>query len=336
MCIFLNYNSSSMCDTPVISVIVPAYNAMPYLPKLIESLKLQTFNNWEMVCVDDCSTDGTWEYLQQVSATDARIRIHQLPRNSGSAKIPRDTAAKLSSAAWLCPIDADDWIEPQYMEILLQKQKETQADMVLSSCIQVDAAGGKELERIPAGDFDLSKIYSSEEAINLTLRAWKISLAGALIPKFVWCNSEVFMDSEFTHLNADEYSSRELLGSVESIVCSTAKYFYRMHSGSVTHDNTRSAEQIYTDYRLFQYARKKFSHRTVLRTYSRYIEGLFSITKKILRKVYPVSPDVLDYIKAALSGLNALDIWRTDLPVSIRIKYIVRLKHYKSSLEKIS
>ena len=231
--------------------------------------------------MDDVSTDGTWGFLQQASQNDSRIRIHRLEVNSGSAKIPRDTAATMSRGVYVCPIDADDWIEPAYLEKLLQKQKETQAKMVLPQSTGIDEITGQHLFVIPDEESYFSKVFSAEEAFNLTLQAWKLQATGALIPKHVWCNSEVFMDSEFNHINADEFASRELLGNAESIACSTAKYFYRMHSASITHDDSRTAEHIYTDYRLYQYAQKKFGPGTVRRAYSRYIESLCSITKYI-------------------------------------------------------
>ena len=332
----MSNSKPSDISQPLVSIITPAYNARNHLPKLIECLQNQSVTNWELVCVDDVSTDGTWEFLQQASQSDSRILIHRLKVNSGSAKIPRDTAAQMSNSLYVCPIDADDWVEPLYIEKLIQKQKETQADMVLSQCIGIDDLSGRQLFLIPDEQFNFSTTLSAEEAFNMTLRTWQITASGALIPKQTWCNSEVFMNTEFTHLNADEFVSRELLGSVGSIACSTAKYFYRMHSGSVTHDNSRTAEQIYTDYRLYQHAQKKFDSKTVRRVYSRYIECLFSITKKILRKVYPVSPPVMNYIEKAFSRINIQDILRTDLPISTKIKYITRLNHYKRSINTYS
>ena len=67
--------------TPMVSVLMPVYNGMPYLPLAVESILKQTFTDFEFIIVNDCSTDSSIEYLQ--SLQDTRIVLVDLPRNLG-------------------------------------------------------------------------------------------------------------------------------------------------------------------------------------------------------------------------------------------------------------
>ena len=69
----------------LVSVITPAYNCAKYIGKTIESVQAQTYDNWEMVIVDDCSTDNTREVVESYSKDDPRVRYICLNENSGAA-----------------------------------------------------------------------------------------------------------------------------------------------------------------------------------------------------------------------------------------------------------
>lgn len=89
---------------PLVSVFMPVYNAMPFLPEAVESIRAQTFGDWEMLIVDDGSTDGSWEFLQSVP--DCRIRLLRQPHQGPAA------ASNLALAAcrgeFAARMDADD------------------------------------------------------------------------------------------------------------------------------------------------------------------------------------------------------------------------------------
>lgn len=93
-----------------ISVIIPVFNVEAYLSQAMESLRLQTHVDWEAVCVDDGSTDGSSGVLDEYKAADARFRvIHQ--RNSGTV-IARKRAVAASTGDYLLFLDPDDWLDP--------------------------------------------------------------------------------------------------------------------------------------------------------------------------------------------------------------------------------
>ena len=70
---------------PKISIITPAYNCEKYLPDAVKSVLSQTFTDWELLIIDDCSKDNTYRYMKKLAEKDKRIRIFQNKVNSGSA-----------------------------------------------------------------------------------------------------------------------------------------------------------------------------------------------------------------------------------------------------------
>lgn len=88
------------------SVVTPAYNAEKYIAQAIESVQAQGFETWEMIIVDDGSTDGTLEVIQQYANSDARIKVVQ--NNHGGVSEARNTGIKLAKYEWIALLDADD------------------------------------------------------------------------------------------------------------------------------------------------------------------------------------------------------------------------------------
>ena len=94
-----------------LSVIVPVYNVAPYLRECLDSLLAQTCADWEAVCVDDGSTDGSGAILDEYAANDPRFRvIHQ--KNAG-VSAARNAAIDVAKGEWIAFLDADDAVSPR-------------------------------------------------------------------------------------------------------------------------------------------------------------------------------------------------------------------------------
>ena len=98
---------------PHFSVIMPLYNKAPYVRKAVESVVGQTYTDWELVVVDNGSTDGSGEVVAGFS--DARIRMVRLAENIGPGGA-RNYGVAESAVPWICFLDADDWWEPTFLE----------------------------------------------------------------------------------------------------------------------------------------------------------------------------------------------------------------------------
>lgn len=91
----------------LVSIVMPAYNSGKFIGKAIDSVIAQTYRNWELIVVDDASTDNTAGVVDKYTKKDSRIKYHRLDKNSGAA-VARNTAVKLARGKYMAFIDSDD------------------------------------------------------------------------------------------------------------------------------------------------------------------------------------------------------------------------------------
>lgn len=97
--------SCGAVDHGLVSIVMPNYNSACYLQKTIESVLAQTYQNWELLFVDDCSTDDSMQIIR--SFQDERIHVYQNEKNSGAA-ISRNYALRMAKGKWIAFLDSDD------------------------------------------------------------------------------------------------------------------------------------------------------------------------------------------------------------------------------------
>lgn len=97
----------------LVSIIMPSYNTAPYISSSIQSVINQTYNNWELIIVDDCSTDNTEDVLSEIK--DERIRFFKNEKNSGAA-VSRNKALREAKGQWVAFLDSDDLWMPDKLE----------------------------------------------------------------------------------------------------------------------------------------------------------------------------------------------------------------------------
>jgi glycosyltransferase involved in cell wall biosynthesis len=100
---------------PLVSVMLPCFNAAATLPLALASLRAQTLADWECLCVDDGSRDATWPLLESVARRDPRFRIERFARNRGRGAA-RQRALEVARGSYLAFLDADDWMYPERLE----------------------------------------------------------------------------------------------------------------------------------------------------------------------------------------------------------------------------
>lgn len=127
---------------PLVSVIMPAYNASQYIEESIRSVQAQTVTNWELIVVDDCSIDDTCFLVRMIAESDQRIRLIHNETNSGVAKT-RNRAIDMARGLYVAFLDSDDIWHPEKLKKQLQYMAQTGADLVYASYAIVDAEGAK-------------------------------------------------------------------------------------------------------------------------------------------------------------------------------------------------
>lgn len=130
---------------PEISVIMPVYNAEKYLSAALDCLRKQTFDDFEVICVNDGSTDSSLRILEQTSAEDGRFKVFSQP-NSGQSG-GRNTGLDKASGGFLMFMDNDDLMHPQALEFLIREQKRSGAQVVCHSHRRIPENGTLEAYR---------------------------------------------------------------------------------------------------------------------------------------------------------------------------------------------
>jgi len=132
-------NESRMGGAPLVSIMMPCFNAERTLPMALASLRAQTYENWEALVVDDGSSDRTWDLLQGFG--DPRLRLERFDRNRGRGAA-RQRCLEMASGALLSFLDADDWLFPEKLGVQVPLMEEHPEVVVLSgACVITDANG---------------------------------------------------------------------------------------------------------------------------------------------------------------------------------------------------
>ena len=113
-----------------VSVIIPVYNVEKYLAECLDSVINQTLKDIEIICVDDCSTDGSPTILEEYKNREPRITVitHERNRGLGAA---RNTGMEAASGQYVWFVDSDDWIAPQACQLLYDTAKTNDVDVLL-------------------------------------------------------------------------------------------------------------------------------------------------------------------------------------------------------------
>lgn len=210
---------------PQISIIMAVYNTEMYLRQSIESVIQQTFTNWELIIIDDGSTDQSASICDEMAANDARIKvIHK--KNSGQAD-SRNLAIEMAQGDFIGFVDSDDWIEPNMYECLLEYQAKHNADAVMCRYFEeyTNGAVPQELDEKLIGSFDNRRIIQIiyNEIINVL---WSCLLRRELIHEKIPAHR--FMEDNAVLIKWFSHSQR-------TVICADKLYHYRMRKGSVMH-----------------------------------------------------------------------------------------------------
>lgn len=212
---------------PLVSIVTPVYNVEKFLPQCIESVQAQTFPDWELILVDDGSTDGSGDICDRYAAADSRIRVvHK--SNSGQAD-SRNIGISMARAELVGFVDSDDWIEPRMYEILYNTLMDNGAD--ISICGYFMSYVGSEK---PFGDGGAQFVLSGREALDKILDDREIR-------SFLWDKlfkremiTEKFPESYYY----EDYSTlfKWFANAGKVAIRAIPLYHYRQRAGSTDHD----------------------------------------------------------------------------------------------------
>lgn len=241
-----------------VTFVMPAFNAEKYIGEAIRSVINQSFTDWELVVVDDGSTDSTPDIVRSYAENNPNIRLLFMDSPSGSAYQPRKRAIIEAKAPIVAPIDADDVLPENYLLTLLNRRQNTNADIVYPTAWLFNETSEPELF-LPSDKAIAERVYAGRDAVELTLCGWKINCGGGLISRQLYIDCYKMYDANVNHVCADELLSRQLLFNSEKVAFSDAKYFYRKNQESVTRrKSVRSFDFLLNDRLLADFVKSSY------------------------------------------------------------------------------
>lgn len=137
-----------------VSIIVPVFNVERYLPRCLESILAQTYQNIDVVLVDDGSTDGSGRICDEAASTDARFSV--IHKANGGLSDARNYGLEVASGEWIFFLDSDDYISPYCIEAMLDVAHASEAEIAECRFVSVDDSTSIEWKR-PTGGYELHR-----------------------------------------------------------------------------------------------------------------------------------------------------------------------------------
>ena len=128
--------------TPLVSVIMPAYNTERFIAEAIDSVIRQTVTDWELIVINDSSDDATREIVKRYVKKYARIHLYENAQNLGVAKT-RNRGLELCNGRYVALLDSDDYWHPNFLEKMVCCAERTNADLTYCSYELIDECGDK-------------------------------------------------------------------------------------------------------------------------------------------------------------------------------------------------
>ena len=296
---------------PKATVIVPVYNVEAYLEKCVDSILAQTEPDFELLLVDDGSTDNSGALCDKLAQKDSRIQvIHQKNQGLGGA---RNTGIKAASGDWVLLVDSDDWIEPELLEKTLETGLREEADLVMFGFRSVDEQGNTLQTVVEDVPTDQGLTLKDHPDLLLTApSAWRrlyrrelLVRTGILYPPRVWYE--------------DIRTTPKLLAAADRVVfLSYVGYDYLSRTGSITKNQNADRNQeilwafddllpYFQEQGLFERYRQELCYLTLFHAYL-----TASVRVLLIDRKHPLLGEFRDY----------LNKWFPDYR---RCKYLPRL-----------
>ena len=187
----------------LISVVIPVYNVKKYLKRCLKNVTAQTYENLEIILIDDGSTDGSTEICDELSVTDSRIVVFH--KKNGGLSSARNSGVKIANGKYVCFIDSDDTVDCNYVETLYQTILKYSVDLAICSHrviydkkIPIDMSTG-ESGKIEA-EVALKRLLYSD---GIDTSSWAKMFKKSLLEKHPFPEGRNFEDAATTYLYID-------------------------------------------------------------------------------------------------------------------------------------
>ena len=257
----------------LVTVVVPIYNVEKYLDRCVSSIVNQSYRNLEIILVDDGSLDSCPEMCDQWAMRDNRIKV--VHKENAGLGMARNTGINCATGEYICFFDSDDYIEPDTIEVCMQRARKESADIIAFGNDKVTQKGKVCAKRVPNPP---KTVFLGEEIVqmllpkalyydtdtgenwNLLLSAWTAIYAMKTIQRNDWR-----FVSEREIISEDFYSLLSLYAAADKVVIiNNVYYHYVMNPVSLTH--TYRADRYYK-LKIFYHEMLKLSEDISIHSY---------------------------------------------------------------------
>ena len=215
---------------PLISVVIPVYNTEQYLSRCLDSALAQTFHDFELICVNDGSTDNSKCILEEYAKKDKRIKI--INQSNQGLSLARNNGLKDIRTPYVCFLDSDDSIDETFLMDLYQAALETDADVVMTGTRYI----GNKIKNDPFRETVLTN-FKDKIVILPHGGCWNKMYKTDFIAKYHLSFPEkLYWEDNIFTIKACYYSNK-------LVVLNRGKYNYYNNPNTITHDVSKSEKR---------------------------------------------------------------------------------------------
>lgn len=204
-----------MCS-PLISIVIPVFNAESTILECLNSVSRQTYHEFECFIVDDCSTDKSPLIVKNFCGLDNRFKFFSTAKNSGSPSIPRNYGISISKGKYIAFLDSDDLWEPNKLKLQIEALDQTGGSICCTSYNTINALG----------DIIGRRVVSSSVDYQSLLRLNEIGCSTVMV------KSDVLHKYDFPICGHEDYALWLLLSRKGFVICSLKECLVRYRVGS--------------------------------------------------------------------------------------------------------
>ncbi|MBQ7705760.1 MAG: glycosyltransferase [Selenomonadaceae bacterium] len=228
---------------PAISVVIPMYNAEKYIGECLDSILAQTFDDYEVIVVDDCSTDNSAAVVESyIQKFNDKLQLVRLKINSGGAGTPRNMGLKFSRGEYLLFVDSDDIISKTALDELYTAAKNFQADVVSCEKWYQTPVNGNVFDKnslkiagLPINNQVTQPTLADSDIAQRVRALYQLQFTWSIWTKFI--RREVILENDLSILNVGDtiFTCCLICSDIKYVRIPNIFYTYRIHDDSTFH-----------------------------------------------------------------------------------------------------
>lgn len=230
--------NAATADSNLVSIIVPVYNVEKWLEQCVNSILAQTYKNFELILVDDGSTDNSGFICDSLANSDNRIKVFH--KQNGGLSSARNYGLSHAGGGYIVFVDSDDMISPTLLESCLENISRTGSDIVEYQYSSIDEKGNPHPYSGSLNDFQRDMRLSADDALRLLFKGNIEPYAWAFMAKRSLYENPVVIRFPEGKIFEDAATTYKLFARANQISLLTEKlYLYRQRSNSIMHSEKK-------------------------------------------------------------------------------------------------